>query len=242
MESVPTLVARSDGLYDFQADTIQDHIAVWRTVDSGLDSSRWAMAAVAASLTGKYKEEQVKEFARSVDYSAGYVWKIARAHKFYTDKQKCPSGIVEGMSFSHHIRALSHPDPIEALHHAKANGLPAPVLEEWITSEARKKATGPQKAAHRKRQNDFREFLERVDKVILTNFMETCPNAEWGRRVFKSWRDDITWELGQIARTEVADRVSEALSEGAVTVPDIKAKTGLTVKEIDGVVAWKVAE
>ena len=31
----PTLTERPDGLYDFHGNTIQDHIAVWRTVDSG---------------------------------------------------------------------------------------------------------------------------------------------------------------------------------------------------------------
>ena len=80
--------------------------------------------------------------------------------------------------------------------------------------------------AHKARQSDFKTFLERVDGVILTDFMETCPNAEWGRRVFKGWWDDVRWEISQITRKEVMERVVDALLEGAQTATDIKSKTG----------------
>lgn len=72
--------------------------------------------------------------------------------------------------------------------------------------------------------------------------MATCPNAEWGRRVFRGWREDVTWALSQITRAETAERVADAVSEGAQTTPDIKQATGLQIKEIEGVVGKRIAE
>lgn len=236
--TVSSLVERSDGLWEFHGKTVEDHVDVFLSIDSKVNSAQWAMAAIAASLETKYGEKTVDEFAEKVHYTARHIRRMSRTYRRAVEKGHwCPN-----LTFQHHTEALVHFDPSQALEVAQAQDMSALALREWINGQARVHATKPQKAAHKKRQNDFKDFLERVDGIILTDFMATCPNADWGRRVFKSWREDITWELGQIARTETADRVADALAEGALTVADIKSKTGLTVKEIEGVVAGKVAE
>lgn len=242
---IPELVERADGLFDFVgAESIQECVAVWRKIDSSADSARWGMAAVAANVvaSSKYGDNAVQEFAEAVGHKKRYIYRFANTHNFWTNKQQCPRGHFSELTFSHHVKAVVHPDPVAAMEHALANGLPAVALEEWISEQAQGRASKPQKAIKKKRQNEFREFLERVNNVILTDFMATCPNAEWGRRVFRGWREDVTWELSQIERTEARECVLDAIEDGAGTVSDIRSKTGLLVRDIEGVVGSLVAE
>lgn len=236
--TISSLVERSDGLWEFHGESFDDHVDVFLSIDSKVNSAQWAMAAVAASIETKYGESKIEEFATKVQRTPRHIRRMARTYKLALEKGRWRPLLT----FGHHTEALNHPNPGEALDVAESQNLSTLGLREWVNGRAEERATKPQKAAKAKRQNEFKDFLERVDKVILTDFMATCPNAEWGRRVFKGWREDITWELGQIARTEISDRVSDALAEGALTVADIKSKTGLTVKEIEGVVAGKVAD
>jgi hypothetical protein len=238
---IPQLVEREDGLFDFVgAESIQECIAIYNKIDGTADSARWGMAAVAADAVANasYGEKRVEEFAQGVGKGKQYVYRLAKAHTFWTHS---PHGYYSNLTFSHHVKAIVHPEPLVAMEHAIANGLPAVILEQWISEQAQEKSSKPKKK-NPKRQNEFREFLERVDGLILNDFMKTCPNVQWGRRVFGQWREDVTWELSQLQRTEVSDRIVDAVNDGAQTIPDIKIKTGLTIKVIEGVVGQKVAD
>ena len=235
---VPELIERSDGLWIFTGGDLDDHIRLWRDIDSKVNSAQWAMAAIAASLTTTYGENDIEKFAEAVSRSSQYIWKMARTYRRTIEK----SLYSDNLSFSHHAEAIRHPEPAEALAVAQDQGLSSIGLGEWITEQARARATKPQRAAHKKRQDDLRDFLERVDGVILNDFMLSCPNADWGRRVFRGWRDDVAWELRRIGRSDITDQVSDAVAEGANTITDIKQATGLSVREIEGVVAGKVKE
>ncbi len=243
ISKIPQLVEREDGLFDFVgAESVQECVAIWRKIDSAADSARWAMAAVAANVvaSSSYGDNAIEQFAESVGHKKRYIYRFANTHNFWTDRQKCPRGHYSDLTFSHHVKAVVHPDPIEAMEYARANGLPAIILEDWISEQA--KASKPKKKEkRRKRSNEFYDFLKRVDGLIVDDFMATCPNAEWGRRVFRGWREDIAWELSQLERTEAKECVVDAIEDGAGTIQEIKSKTGLLVKEIEGVVGGLVA-
>lgn len=228
---------RPDGLLEYCGDTeLPTVIEAWRQIDTRIDRGFWTQAAVAASITPTYGQDDLGKLAEAIEKSPAYVRRMGKTYRHFTQNDTW----VSDLSFKHHYVSMRHPRPSEALLMALEHGWSCAKTEEWIINEAYRNSNS--KPVRKQRENEFRTFLERVDGIILNDFMQTCPNADWGRRVFKNWREDITWELSQIARTEAADRVSDALEEGACTVADIKTKTGLTVKEIEGVIAGKVAE
>lgn len=229
----------ADGLLEYCGPTDNPSLAVekWRELDASIDIGIWGQASIAAAIVPTYGQNQMDEFASAVEKSPCYVRRIAKTYKFFITQNNTR---VSNLSFKHHSIALRYPDPFEALQQASMNGWGCVRLEEWIINECQK--THVKKAVRRQRQNDLRDFLERVDGIILTDFMETCPNAEFGKRLFKGWRDDIAWELSQINHAETADRVAEAIDSGALTIPDIKSATGLRASEIEGVIGIKVAE
>lgn len=236
--SVADLVEREDGLWEYHGETLEDAAGVFLQIEGKVNSAQWAMAAICAAVedNAKYGDSRVDQFAEKVRYTSRHVRRMARTYREALQKGRWRPNLT----FKHHTEALLHPDPDEALDVAEAEDMSCIGLREWINEQATQKATKPQKTFRKKRQNEFREFLERVDNLILTDFMATCPNAEWGRRVFKNWRDDITWELSQIAHTEAADRVNDAVLDGALTVQDIKHATGLSNKDIDIAVGQKI--
>jgi hypothetical protein len=236
--TVSDLVERPDGLWEYQGKTLEDAAAIFLEIEGKVNSAQWAMGAICAAVedNARYGDHRVEEFAIKVKYTPRHVRRMARTYREAIEK----GCYRPNLTFTHHTEALSHPDPDEALDAAEAEDMSSLGLREWVNEQASQNATKPQKSFRKKRQNEFREFLERVDSIILTDFMETCPNAEWGRRVFKNWRDDVTWELSQIAHTEAADRVSDAVLDGALTIQDIKSATGLPNKDIEFVVGGKV--
>lgn len=238
--TVPDLVERADGLWEYQGNTLDDAAGIFLEIEGKVSSAQWAMGAICCAVedNAKYGDQRVDQFAEKVRYTPRHVRRMAKTYREAVQNGR----YRPNLTFTHHTEALSHPDPDEALDVAEAQDMSTLALREWINEQAEVNATKPQKTFKKKRQNEFREFLERVDNLIITDFMATCPNAEWGRRVFKNWRDDVTWELSQISRTEAAERVADAVMDGAVTIQDIKSATGLPNKEIEGVVGSKVAE
>jgi len=231
---------KADGLLEYKGpvDDVGIVVEKWRQMDATIDIGIWGQASIAAAIEPKYRDGRMEKFAEAVEKHPSYIRRIAKTYKFYVVENKTR---VSNLSFKHHSVAMRHPKPFEALEKAAMGGWGCVKLEEWILNEAVANSK-VKRAAKQRRQNDFRDFLERVDGLILNDFMQTCPNAEWGRRVFENWREDITWELSQIERTEVDDRVVDAVTDGAVTVQDIKSKTGLATKDIERAVATKMTE
>lgn len=242
--SVPELVERPDGLWEYHGKTLQDHIAIWRDIDGKVESAQWAMAAIAASLTTKYGENDIEEFARSVNRSAGYIWKMARTWKYWTDINSVPQGHFSDLTFSHHVRAITHGDPVEAMNVAREQGLSAIGLEEWISDTAKEQADKPKpKKKTLVKENEYKTWLERLDSSLLKDFIPTCPNKEFARRVLaREWRETITWELREINRSENRELILAAIEEGAHTEDDLRKVTRLSTAEVSGVVGSLVAE
>lgn len=245
--SVADLVERTDGLWEYHGETLQDHIAIWRDIDGKVESAQWAMAAIAASLTTKYGESDIVDFAKAVNRSPGYVWKMARTWKFWADAEKCPQGHFSDLTFTHHVRAITHSDPIEAMNVAKEQGLSSIGLEEWINETAAERAENKTKKPKPKQnptpESEYKSWLERLDSVLLKDFIPTCPNKEFARRVLaREWREIIAWELRELNRSENRDLVLAAIEEGAVTEDDLKKVTRLNASEISGVVGTLVSE
>lgn len=61
--------------------------------------------------------------------------------------------------------------------------------------------------------DEFREFLARVDRLIVTELLPACPDAEW-RRVFKSWREEISWTVEQMERRDNGNRPEPSIKSG----------------------------
>lgn len=244
--SVPDLIERPDGLWEYHGKTLEDHITVWRDIDEKVESAQWAMAAIAASLTTKYGESDIEKFASAVSRSAGYIWKVARTWKFWSDTNSVPEGHFSDLTFSHHVRAITHGDPVEAMNVARDRNLSAIGLEEWIADVAVENVDKPKKTSNKKepvRENEYKVWLERLDSVLLKDFIPSCPNKEFARRVLaREWREVITWELREINRSENRDLILRAIEDGSHTEDDLRKVTRLTTNEINGVVGSLVAE
>jgi hypothetical protein len=239
MESPPIFREISGGLLEYCGPTDDTSLAVekWRELDASIDIGIWGQASIAAAIVPKYSQDDIGKFAEAVEKAPCYVRRMAKTYRYFIVENDTR---VSNLSFKHHSVALRHSDPEAALMRASENGWSCVKLEEWILNEAVVNVS-EKRAIKQERQNDFRQFLESVDAAVL-DFMATCPNAEWGKRVFRGWRDDVAWELSQIARAEVSDRVVDAMESGARTVSDIKAATGLRATEIESVIALRVAE
>lgn len=238
--NVPQLEERSDGLWNFTgAETLEECAAVFLKVDGGVDSSRWAMAAIAASASeeSKYGEKSIEKMAELVGRKPRTVWTMARTYKTVTEK--CIYRQNLDLSYSHYVAAVRYKeDPAYALAIAKEQNLSSLGLADWVSEQNASPETKPQK---KKRASEWREFLERVQGIIEDDFMATCPKADWGRRVFEGWLDELRWELDGLERTETAERIAEAVADGRQTISDIKQATGLPTKEIEIAAAAKVA-
>lgn len=226
------------GLWEFSgADTVEEHARVWGEIETRAESAQWALAAIAASLITKYGESEVCRFAEIVHRSPQYIWKMARTYRLTVEK----SLYSENLSFHHHAEAIRHPDPFTALAIAQTENLSANELSEWVSQQNKETAKKPRRNRVA-RESAFVKFLERVDNTIVKDFMATCPDAEWGRRVFRGWREEITWELSQIDQRDRLHRVLDAIAAGAKTLAEIHSKTGLLLRQVDRVVSKLVSD
>lgn len=89
--------SRLNFLWDFQGNDLDDHIRLWRDINSKVESAQWALAAIAASLTTKYGDSDIEKFAQAVGRTPQYIWKMARTHRLTIEK----SLYSENLSFSH---------------------------------------------------------------------------------------------------------------------------------------------
>lgn len=93
-----------------------------------------------------------------------------------------------------------------------------------------------------RRAISLQEFLEHVEDVILEDFLMRCPDADWGRRVFKAWLDDVRWENRQRFAVSIRKRVIKAIDEGAETLSEIRTATGFLTPQIERCVAKLVKD
>lgn len=243
---IPQLLERGDGIWTFTGGEFDDHVRIWNDIDAKVNSAQWAMAAIACSVTVKFGdgvigESGVEEFAKRVKRTPQYIWKMARTyHTFVTDY---PQGYSADLSFSHHVRAVSHSDPVEAIEAAKAGDLSAIGLEEWVTGQAKERIKKNKKNPPKEGDADFHAYLEHVEEVILDDFLgPRCPNVQWARRLFDNVLQEIRYENRQLYLSESQDKINAAINDGAMTIPEIRAKTNLPMRDVENLVKKMVAE
>lgn len=192
---VPELVERSDGLWEFTGDeTLDEAVAIFQKIDGGVESSRWAMAAIAASTSKKYGEGRLEEFAEKVGRKLRKVQEWARTYRLVTEKRLYRRN-CDKLSFSHYVEAVRYlDDPDHALD--VGMGMSAIGLREWVSEK--NGVTKASKPKRKQKQNEFREYLTNLDQKLAGEISDECPDVDFKRRVISSWREDIDWALKDI--------------------------------------------
>lgn len=237
---VSDLYEREDGFWEFRGDTLERHVEVFRKIDSRVNSAQWAMAAIAFSVSRKYKDSGVEKFAEQVEYSPRHIWRLIRTYKTFENCHRC-----QNLTFRHHTAAAAYTDPEEALAVAEARGMSSLGLEEWVAEQAahsEEKADKAAKKAHKATRSDFLTHLEKVCSIIQNEFIAKCPNQDYARRVYRSWIEEVSFQIREINQTEERSLVRSAVEEGARTASDIKSMTGLPLRSIEAVVGTLVTE
>lgn len=124
------LTQKKNALWQCRAETLEQHVEAFLSVDRKIDSSQWAMAAIAASIETKYGEGQIQEFAEKVEYTPRHVRRMAQTYREAQKGRWRPH-----LSFKHHTEALSHSDPDAALDEAESKQLSAIALRRWIQDQ-----------------------------------------------------------------------------------------------------------
>lgn len=104
------IVVMQNGLPSFDAQTYPEHVEAWREVADQLEERLWALGAIAASLTKRYGEKVIPEFASDVNYSARRIWELAATYKAFENRDR-----AQDLSFKHHTIAARDEDPDKAI-------------------------------------------------------------------------------------------------------------------------------
>jgi len=228
-----------DGLLEFQAESLEAHIAAFRAVNSGIDDHYWSQAAVAASVSKKYGQGEMEKMAEAVERSPSYLRQIARTYRTFTEN----FSREKDLSFNHHRIACYHPNPTAALTVAKEQGMSCRALETWVSEQGAKRAKRATSKAKQQVKSDFLVHLEHVEQVIEDDFLVNCPIRDFANRVYKEWLSQIKFELRQMLRGANQEKIRAAINdEGAATLKQIKELTGLALSDVEAAVGQMVAQ
>lgn len=242
MGNKPRFREREDGLLEYCGSTdITVVTEAWETLDAQIDVDVWGQASIAAAVTPSWDKSTIKEFADQVEKSFGYIYKIAKTYKYYTDPRNCPR--VQKLSFKHHTIALRHPNPQAALLHARENGMSCVRLEEWILEEVGSGRAKGRSAMSEIQLSELRQFLEHVEEVIQEDFIANCPDKPFAVRVFGAWLREAREENKQLYINDIRNLVCGAIDDrGARTVSEIVKSTGIREIEVSAAVKHFVEE
>lgn len=225
------IVGRSQTKTEIQS--FDDHVRAWKEEEGRSDGSRWKMAEIAASVTVKfgsstYGQGDVEKFAAEVKRAPGHIRRMARVHVLVENGHPCPNS---NLSFTHYLRAITHTNPVEALEAAISEEMSVEDLEQWIAD--RKPRPRPRRQKSKKARDDFHVYLEHVDEVITDDFIPSCPDPAWAKRLFRSVLEEIRDENRQRYIDEAESKVIAAVKGGALTIADIKQATRLLIRDIE---------
>lgn len=210
------LVRRRDGLWQFRSDRFEDHAKAFVGVTKEMDSSSWAMAAIAASVETKYGESRVEEFAEKVGHSPRHVRRMSRVYREAENGRYRPN-----LTFNHHAEALVYSNPDEALDAAEENHLSVFALREWIKEKAVEKGVEPRERFSEQHQTDGERLVE-----ILKAQIEEFPQFT------EDLKECIDRVLARAQRTRAKDRetVIKLLEEweNGLTTIEIMEDSGLS--------------
>lgn len=99
-------LARPNNLPTFRGSSWDEHVNEWRMAAESLEDHLWYLGSIAASLTRKYGDRAIPEFAQAVNYSARRVWEMAATYKAWENRDR-----AQDLSFKHHTIAARSEDP-----------------------------------------------------------------------------------------------------------------------------------
>lgn len=238
----PQFKERKDGILEYCGPTDPSVVAeAWEGLDAAIDMDVWSQASIAAAITPAWEKATVKEFALQVEKSFGYIYKISKTYKYYTNPQNCPR--VQKLTFKHHTLALRHPNPHAALLYAREQGMSTVRFEEWIIDEVGSGRAGGRSAMSEIELSELRRFLEHVEEVIQTEFIGNCPDKAFAARVFGAWLRDAREENKQLYIADIRELVRSAIeTRAARTIQEIVKATGIRKNEVESAVIWLVQD
>lgn len=111
----------------FEQESYEEHTSAWITVDQSIEGHRWALGAVAASLTKRYGDDIVGKFASDVQSSKARIWSYAQTYRAFKNSTR-----VEFLSFRHHTIASRTDDPAQTIELASEYELSTRELDHMV--------------------------------------------------------------------------------------------------------------
>ena len=130
MSSNTLLIRLSDELPVFEGTEFDEHVTSWLEVYQSGQQHLWMLAAIAASVEGRYGESDIKRFAYEVRCSSSWIYTLARTYKKWNGLRRS-----EVLGFSHHAIAAEASDPVAAIERAELESLSTKQLRAEIKGE-----------------------------------------------------------------------------------------------------------
>lgn len=240
-----------DGGIIFRGESYEDHVAGWSDAELTIEGGLWGQARVAASLTTKYGDRDVKRFAHDVHKSGRWIWDMARTGRVFGEK--CSQ--LHYLSFTHHVEAAKAAKDddiqpaIDALNKAHDG--------EWSTKELQRYVeTGLEPGE--KSEIDASALVPAIDmespaddlkmvadRAMITFLMEArttisdligkCPRPKFTTDVLDSWNDEINDHLEQLTLGVLKTKVIQAWKDGYREESQIASITNIPTSEIRAV-------
>lgn len=102
-----------NGLPVFGGESWESHVEAWKASSENLEERLWTLGAIAASLTNRYGDKAIPEFASEVMYSPRRVWELAATYKAWEMRDR-----AHDLSLKHHTIAARSEDPDAAIEKA----------------------------------------------------------------------------------------------------------------------------
>jgi hypothetical protein len=235
---IPLWKERQDGLLEYCGPTDKPVVVdSWRKLDAEIDVDIWAQAAIAASVTAVYGQEDMQELADGVEKSVQYVRRMAKTFRYYTQKETRVSS--SNIYFGHHAISLRHPEPRKALLTAAEKGWTCRRFEDWIVE---------QRGGKKKKEHLFTD-LDRSERTEYLKGLRERVEKERRECRYKEYKgmladliESIDWDIYQLGFGIAEDRVREAIDQGQTTVKQIVRFTHLKDGEVHKVIGKLVTD
>lgn len=123
---------RPDALPTFEAEDFESHVYAFRQVSEEIEERLWMLAAIAASVSSKYGERSIPDFAQKVGKSPRRIYELAYTYRAWYQRDR-----AQDLSFKHHtVAARRDPEnPERPIERAIQENLSANKLEETLIAE-----------------------------------------------------------------------------------------------------------
>lgn len=101
-----------------------EHVNEWRTMAESLEDHLWYLGSIAASITTKYGDRAIPEFAQAVNYSPRRIYEMAATYRAWECRDR-----AHDLSFKHHTIAARSEDPERVIEAALSSPKPMSTRE-----------------------------------------------------------------------------------------------------------------